>query len=83
VAVATQPAPGQTSQPAGGRTGQQSIWGAGSTFPQGGASGGEVPVVCLSDDDEYSLRFHIRSRLGQRHGHQSTTLTSLFYNNLY
>jgi hypothetical protein len=31
----------------------------------------------------YSLRFHIRSRLGHRHGHQSTTLTSLFYTNLY
>jgi hypothetical protein len=31
----------------------------------------------------YSLRFHIRSRLGQWHGHQSTTLTSLFYKNLY
>jgi hypothetical protein len=31
----------------------------------------------------YSLRFIIRSRLGQRHGHQSTTLTSLFYKNLY
>jgi 5-methylcytosine-specific restriction endonuclease McrA len=31
----------------------------------------------------YSLRFHIRSRLVQRHGHQSTTLTSLFYKNLY
>jgi hypothetical protein len=32
---------------------------------------------------EYSLRFPIRSRLGQRHGHQNTTLTSLFYKNLY
>jgi hypothetical protein len=31
----------------------------------------------------YSLQFHIRSHLGQRHGHQSTTLTSLFYENLY
>jgi hypothetical protein len=31
----------------------------------------------------YSLRFPIRSRLGQRHGHQSTTLTYLFYKNLY
>jgi hypothetical protein len=27
----------------------------------------------------YSLRFSIRNRLGQRHGHQSTTLTSIFY----
>jgi hypothetical protein len=26
----------------------------------------------------YSLRFHIGSHLGQRHGHQSTILTSLF-----
>jgi chromodomain-helicase-DNA-binding protein 4 len=55
VAVAIQPAPGPAApQPAGARTGQQSIWGAGSTVPQGGASasGGEVPVVCLSDDDE-------------------------------
>jgi hypothetical protein len=32
---------------------------------------------------QYSLRFHIRSHLGQRHDHQSTTLTSLFYKNLY
>jgi hypothetical protein len=32
----------------------------------------------------YSLRFRIRSRLGERHGHQSTTLTSLFYyTNIY
>jgi hypothetical protein len=31
----------------------------------------------------YSLRFRIRSRLGQQHGHQSTTLTSLFYKNIY
>jgi hypothetical protein len=30
----------------------------------------------------YSLWFPIRSRLGQRHGHQSTTLTSLFYKNI-
>jgi hypothetical protein len=29
----------------------------------------------------YSLRFHIRSRLEQRHGHQSITLTSIFYKN--
>jgi uncharacterized protein YbbC (DUF1343 family) len=29
----------------------------------------------------YSLRFHIRSHLEQRHGHQSTTFTSLFYKN--
>jgi hypothetical protein len=29
-----------------------------------------------------SLRFRIRSRLGQRHGHQNTTLTSLFYKNI-
>jgi hypothetical protein len=36
-------------------------------------------VVCM---DTYSLRFRIRSRLGQRHGHQSTTLTSLFYQNI-
>jgi hypothetical protein len=28
-----------------------------------------------------SIRFHIRSRLGQRH--ESTNLTSLFYKNLY
>jgi hypothetical protein len=34
-------------------------------------------------DMTYSLRFHIRSRLGQRYGYQSTTLTSLFYKNLY
>jgi hypothetical protein len=27
----------------------------------------------------YSLRFPIRSRLGQRHGHQSITLISLYY----
>jgi hypothetical protein len=26
----------------------------------------------------YSIRFRIRNRLGQRHSHQSTTLTSLF-----
>jgi hypothetical protein len=31
----------------------------------------------------YSLCFPIRSRLGQRHGHQSTSLTSLFYKNIY
>jgi hypothetical protein len=31
----------------------------------------------------YSLRFHIRSRLGQQDGHQNTTLTSLFYKNIY
>jgi hypothetical protein len=31
----------------------------------------------------HALRFHIRRRLGQRHGHQSTTLTSLFYKNFY
>jgi hypothetical protein len=37
----------------------------------------------LTSLGSYSLRFHIRSRLGQRHGHQSTTLTSLFCKNLY
>jgi hypothetical protein len=31
----------------------------------------------------YSLRFPIRSRLGQRHGHYSITLTSLFCKNIY
>jgi hypothetical protein len=31
----------------------------------------------------YSLRVHIRSCLRQRHGHQSATLTSLFYKNIY
>jgi hypothetical protein len=31
----------------------------------------------------YYLRFSIRSRLGQRHDNQSTTLTSLFYKNIY
>jgi hypothetical protein len=31
----------------------------------------------------YSLRFRIRGRLGLQHGHQSTTLTSLFYKNIY
>jgi hypothetical protein len=31
----------------------------------------------------YSLRFPIRIRLGQRHGHQSITLISLFYKNIY
>jgi hypothetical protein len=37
----------------------------------------------LNDKDTYSLWFHIRSRLGQRHGHQSTTLTSIFYKDLH
>jgi hypothetical protein len=27
--------------------------------------------------------FPVRSRLGQQHGHQSTALTSLFYQNIY
>jgi hypothetical protein len=31
----------------------------------------------------YAPPFHVRSRLGKRHCHQSTTLTSLFYKNLY
>jgi hypothetical protein len=31
----------------------------------------------------YSLRFGKRSRLGQRHGLQNTTLTSFFYKNIY
>jgi hypothetical protein len=31
----------------------------------------------------YSLQFGKRSRLGQRYGLQSTTLTSYFYNNNY
>jgi hypothetical protein len=39
--------------------------------------------VLPSENKRYSLRFHIRSHLGQRHGHQSTTLTSLFYKNIY
>jgi hypothetical protein len=35
------------------------------------------------DIKAYSLRFHIRSCLGQQDDHQSTTLTSLFCKNLY
>jgi hypothetical protein len=31
----------------------------------------------------YSLRFGKRSRLGHRHGLQNTTLTSIFYKNIY
>jgi hypothetical protein len=31
----------------------------------------------------YSLQFPIRSRLIQQHGHQYTTLTCLFYKNIY
>jgi hypothetical protein len=38
-------------------------------------------ITCASCDG--TLRFHIRSHLGQRHGYQSTTLTSLFYKNIY
>jgi hypothetical protein len=37
----------------------------------------------LNLDELYSLRFHIRSRLGQRHSHQNTILTSLLYKNIY
>jgi hypothetical protein len=35
------------------------------------------------EKDTYSLRFRFRSHLGHRHDHQSTTLTSLFYKNIY
>jgi hypothetical protein len=31
----------------------------------------------------YSIRIEFRSRLGQRHGLQNTTLTSYFYKNIY
>jgi hypothetical protein len=39
-------------------------------------------ITCLWDKD-YSLRFGKRSRLKQRHSLQNTTLTSLFYKNIY
>jgi hypothetical protein len=40
-------------------------------------------TIHLLPHHTYSLWFHIKSLLGQQHGHQSTTLTSLFYKNIY
>jgi hypothetical protein len=39
--------------------------------------------VLVGMKERYSLRFGKRSRLGQRHGLQNTTLTCLFYKNIY
>jgi hypothetical protein len=43
----------------------------------------ELSSAAPVDSMRYSLRSLIRSRLRQRHGHQSTTLTSLFYKKIY
>jgi hypothetical protein len=47
------------------------------------SSWGEECLNFWDKKEVYSLRFRIRSRLGQRQGHQSTTLTSLIYKNIY
>jgi hypothetical protein len=39
--------------------------------------------ISVQEKPIYYLRFGKRSRLGQRHGLQSTTLTSYFYKNNY